>query len=186
MKRKASLHEDAFRFLPADTSGEMVIDEPGRLQEGITDGRSEKPESSLFHIPAHGIGFGRGGGYFRQRMKRMDDRPAVGKEGQDVVAKAAELLLYGPEQPGIREGRANLEPVFHDAFVVHQPLHILVRHPRDLLDVEIAEGPAVSGPLAEDRQPAQSRLRALQHEKLEQRPVIRDRLSPLPVVVVCI
>ena len=45
------------------------------------------------------------------------------------------------------------------------------------------EGLAVSFAFAENRDPGQSRLRAFEHQKLEQDPVVVDGFAPLFVVV---
>ena len=77
---------------------------------------------------------------------------------------------------GFRSGK-------NDAVRVHQPFDIFVGHPGHPFGIEIVKGFAVSFALAEDRYPAQSGLGALQHEELEQRPVVGHGFSPLFVVV---
>ena len=113
----------------------------------------------------------------------VGDRLSAGKERQRVVPETAELLLHGEEQPRIRDGRFDFQPVFHDAVEVHQPFDIVIGHPRHLPGVEIAKGLAVALPLPENRYPAQPGLGALQHEEFEQLPVVGHRSSPLLVVV---
>ena len=43
----------------------------------------------------------------------VGDRLSAGKERQRVVPETAELLLHGEEQPRIRDGRFDFQPVFH-------------------------------------------------------------------------
>ena len=62
----------------------------------------------------------------------VGDRLSAGKERQRVVPETAELLLHGEEQPRIRDGRFDFQPVFHDAVEVHQPFDIVIGHPRHL------------------------------------------------------
>ena len=113
----------------------------------------------------------------------VGDRLSAGKERQRVVPETAELLLHGEEQPRIRDGRFDFQPVFHDAVEVHQPFDIVIGHPRHLPGVEIAKGLAVALPLPENRYPAQPGLGALQHKKLEQCFIVSHQLSPLLIVV---
>ena len=53
----------------------------------------------------------------------------------------------------------------------------------DGLRVEAGEGPAVALALAEDGEPAQPGLSALEHQELEEQPVVVHRHAPLLVVV---
>ncbi len=50
-----------YLFFSVHTVRQVIVDKPGSLQVGVTNRSSEEFESPLFHIPAHGIGFGRGG-----------------------------------------------------------------------------------------------------------------------------
>ena len=113
----------------------------------------------------------------------VGDRLSAGKERQRVVPETAELLLHGEEQPRIRDGRFDFQPVFHDAVEVHQPFDIVIGHPRHLPGVEIAKGLAVALPLPENRYPAQPGLGTLQDKKFEQRLVVGHQFPPLLVMV---
>ena len=80
-----------------DTVRQMIVDESRSLQVGVADGRSEKLESSFFHILAHGIGFGRLYRNLTQGLKGIDNRLSAGKERQGIFIETTELLLYGKE-----------------------------------------------------------------------------------------
>ena len=83
----------------------MIVNNPRSLQVGIANRSTEKLESPLFHIPAHGIGLRRRSRNFAQRPERVGNRPTVGKERQGVVVKTAELLPDSQEQPCIGDRR---------------------------------------------------------------------------------
>ena len=65
----------------------------------------------------------------------------------------------------------------------HQPLDVALVERGDRVDVEVAEGRAEGRSPAQDRDPRQPGLEALEAELLEQRPVAVQRRAPLLVVV---
>src|SRR5690606_11017743 len=83
----------------------------------------------------------------------------------------------------VLDRRLDLPPVPHDPRVGEQPLDVPRPEPRDPVDVEALERFAESRPLPKDRQPGQPGLEALEAELLEQPRVVRERASPLLVVV---
>jgi len=77
----------------------------------------------------------------------------------------------------------HFEPVAHDARVPQQlalPLRTVARH---LLGIEAIEGPTVILALAQDREPAQTGLSALETEHLEQSRVVVQGQAPFLVMV---
>src|SRR5438067_472201 len=58
-----------------------------------------------------------------------------------------------------------------------------LREPRDRARIEAGEGAAVGVALVEDRRPGQPRLRALEHEELEEPTLVVHGHAPLAVVV---
>jgi hypothetical protein len=70
-----------------------------------------------------------------------------------------------------------------DRRVAQQPVNISRRKSRDPLEFEIRERLAKTFPLAQDREPAQARLEALEADLLEQPPVVGDGKAPLAVVI---
>ena len=70
-----------------------------------------------------------------------------------------------------------------DPGVAEQPLDVALAEARDLLEVEPGERRSEVLALAQDRQPREARLEALEAELLEQTPVLVDREAPLCVVV---
>lgn len=150
---------------------------------GVADGCPEEFEAPFFHVAAHGVRFGGYGGYLCQTPETVDDRLPVGEEGEDIVVETAELSLHGHEQAGVVDGGVDLPAVSDDAFEVRQPFGLFRRHLRYPPHVEAVECRVVALPLAEDREPRQSRLGAFEHQEFEQGPVVGDGPPPLLVVV---
>jgi hypothetical protein len=73
--------------------------------------------------------------------------------------------------------------VAHDAGVPQQAVDVVLAEGGHRLDLEAREGCAEVVALAQDRQPGQARLEALQHQALVQAAVVCDRPPPLLVVV---
>ena len=71
-----------------------------------------------------------------------------------------------------------------DAGVLQQALHVARAKARHHRGLEILEGAAEVVALAEDRDPAQARLKAFEADLLEQPPVVGDRPAPFVIVVV--
>ena len=84
---------------------------------------------------------------------------------------------------GVVEHRFDLAAVADDAGVAEQALDVGGAEARDRLGVEVGEGAAEVLALAQDRQPGQARLEALEAELLEQVAVVGRGAAPLVVVV---
>jgi hypothetical protein len=74
------------------------------------------------------------------------------------------LALHGEQRPGVGDDRLDLAAMAHDAGVTHEPMGIPPRPACDAPDIEALERAPVGRALLEDGRPAQSCLRALQHE----------------------
>ena len=70
-----------------------------------------------------------------------------------------------------------------DPRVSQQPVDIGGIVAGDLRGIEAVEGASEVVALAQDRQPRQARLEALEAQLLEQPPIVVDRMAPLVVVV---
>lgn len=77
----------------------------------------------------------------------------------------------------------HLEAVADDPRIFQQRVDLPLSVPGHLLHVEPVERLDVAISSFQYRDPAQPRLRPLQHQKLEQPPVVMDRHPPLRVVV---
>src|SRR5581483_8020994 len=87
------------------------------------------------------------------------------------------------ERAGVVDRRLDLEPVAHDAGVGHQAGDVLGPVAGDALGLEAVEGASEVVALLEDGEPRQPGLETLQHQLLEQHPVVRLGHAPLLVVV---
>ncbi len=160
----------------------MVVDHADRLHEGIDDGRPDEfeavAEKFLGHRPRF-IGFG--------RRPRAAAEFVVDRLAADVRPKhvgKSRPAFHDLEPCARRADRAfDLGAVAHDAGVLHQPLDLLRRVARDLLRLEIVEGAAEIFALAQDGDPRQPGLEAVEHELLEQRAVVPFRHAPFLVVI---
>ena len=120
--------------------------------------------------------------HLRGGAEIVDLRLAVDEVPQQP--REARALLHDVE-PGARgEHRAlDLHAVAHDAGVLHQPLDLLRRVARDLLRLETVEGAAEIVALAQDGDPRQAGLEAVEHELLVERAVVVFRHAPFLVVI---
>src|SRR5690606_32062217 len=104
-------------------------------------------------------------------------------EVPDVAIERAELALHVEEGACVVDGGVDLQPVADDALVGEQLTLSARVVPRDLLRVEVIERLPVRRPFAQNRDPAETRLRTLENQHLEQAPVVVQRHAPLGVVV---
>ena len=84
------------------------------------------------------------------------------------------LALHGEEGPGIADGALDLAAMPDDSRIAQEPRDVGGREARDLGGIEAGEGGAVAAPSGEDGGPAQPRLRAFEHEELEEPAVGAD------------
>ena len=116
------------------------------------------------------------------RAETIDLRLAVEKSHSS--AREARALLHDVEIGARRAHRAlDLHAVAHDAGVLHQPLDLLRRVARDLLRLEAVEGAAEVVALAQDGDPGQPGLEAVEHELFVERAVVVFRHAPFLVVI---
>ena len=132
--------------------------------------------------PAHRVRYRRLRRHLLQRRPGVLGRASV-DETPDVAVEAAELLLHGQERAGVVDGRVDLQPIPDDPAVGQQALHLACTVAGHGLRIEAVECAAIALPPTKNRQPAQTRLRALEHQHLEEAPVIVQRHSPLLVVI---
>ena len=112
----------------------------------------------------------------------MHDRLTI-DEAPDVGIETAELLLHLQEFFCVVNCRGDLCLVANDAVVFQQRLVLTFAVTRNFRRVEAGESLAICVSFAQDRIPAQSRLRSLQSQELEDRLVIVHRYAPFQVMV---
>src|SRR5262249_39228362 len=161
---------------------EMIVYHAGGLHEGVDDGRPHELEAAareLLRDLSRQLRLRRG---LRGGAEAIDLRLAVEKVPEQ--AREARALLHRLEIGAGREHAAlDLQAVAHDAGVLHQRLDLLRREARDLLRREAGEGAAEIVALAQDGDPGQPGLEAVEDELFEQRAVVVFRHAPFLVVI---
>src|SRR5207244_6813469 len=109
-------------------------------------------------------------------------RPCA-REARYVPIAAAALLLHLQKTPRIGHGACDLQPVADDARISQQASHISLSESCYLLRVEVFKRLLEVISLAQDRDPAQPRLKALENEHLEDLPILMDRHAPFLVMI---
>ena len=92
-------------------------------------------------------------------------------------------LAQGKRSASIGDRRLDLATVPDDSRVAEQALDVTFTERCDRVGIEAGERRAEVLALAEDRQPGQSRLEALETQSFQQAALIRDGATPFVVVV---
>src|SRR5580765_123600 len=171
----------AFRRIPK-ACHEVVIHHSHSLHEGVTDRTSDETKAALFQILAHRIRHRRARRDLARLCPRIHSLTASNKL-PDVSIKAAEFFCNCQHCLRITDCARNLQPVAHDAFVVHEAAHFLRVVTRDNYRIKVVERGAIVFTLAKNCVPTQAGLRSFQNEELEKPAVGVHGHSPLPVVV---
>jgi hypothetical protein len=110
-------------------------------------------------------------------------RGRIGLEAPQVGCQAAGLRNELRVAAGVVDRGEDLRPIAHDARIGHEALDVTVIEVGDGRRVEPGERTPEVRALAEDREPAQSGLEALEAQLLEEPVVVLDWAAPLLVVV---
>ena len=160
----------------------MIVHHARGLHKGVANGGTDKGESTLLQIFAHGVGNGSARRYVSMLPPRILNWLAA-YELPKIFVERAKLFRHGQTRPRILHRAVNLQPVAHDARIGQQLFQPRFAIAGDFSGIEIVKRQAVARALFEDGRPAQPRLRALQNQKLEQRAIIEERNAPLCVVI---
>src|SRR5262245_1433808 len=161
---------------------QMVVDHADRLHEGVDDGRPDEFEAARREVlrdPTRQRGFGR---HLRGRAEMVDLRLAV-EEFPEQPREPGTFLHDLEIATGGQDGAFDLQAIAHDAGVLHQFLDPLRRIARNLFRIEAVEGAAEILALAQDGDPGQAGLEAVEHELLVERAVVVFRHAPFFVVI---
>jgi hypothetical protein len=161
---------------------DVIVHHSDRLHVRVDDGRADERETAILQIAAERVGNRGSRGDLLDRAKAVHDRPPF-DEPPLVGVEAAELLLHFQKRTGVFDRRLDLHPVAHDSRVLEQRGDLFAIVARDLFRAEPVESFAVRVAFAQDRDPGEPGLRALEDKKLVQRAIVVDRHSPLGVVV---
>ena len=144
----------------------MVVHHAYSLHERIADRRTNKPESPLLQVPAHGIRFGGLRRHLLQRLPAVHQRLMV-HELPEIVAEAPELALDSQECLGIGHCRIHLQSIANDARISQQSFLSARIVAGNFGSVKIVEGSPIALATLQDRRPTQTSLGTLQDQKLE-------------------
>ena len=139
-----------------------------------------KPRSRSARLSASDSGV-RGGTSLRLRQAFW--RGAAADEAPDEAVEAPELRPERQEGAGVLDRAPDLESVPDDARVGEERADLGGPVAGHLPGGEAVEGAPVPRALAEDRDPGEARLRALEAQELEEPPVVVERHAPLAVVI---
>ena len=168
--------------LVAVAGHEMIVDHADRLHEGIDDGRPDELEAARRKLLRHRLRQRRLRRHLLGGAEAVDLRPAVEKS-HSSSEKPGPFSMISSQARADSDRAFDLHAVAHDAGVLHQLLDLLRRVARDLLRLEIVEGAAEIVALAQDRDPRQPGLEAVEHQLLEERAVVVFRHAPFVVVI---
>ena len=127
---------------------------------------------------ARNVGLGR---HVLEAAPRVVDRTSVDEAPQ--MTREAAFIREVEHDAGQRHRRLDLGPVADDAGVLHQRVLLLVAPAHDLLRVEAVERLAEGRALAQDGDPGEPGLEAVEHQLLEHRPVVVFGHAPFLVVI---
>ncbi len=160
----------------------MLIDHPDSLHERMADRRPDEPEPSALEVLANGIAVRR-----RCRDPFEVQRPAAQhlavRELPDVIAEGAGAVAQLEVAARVGDEGVHLEPISHDAGIAQQALALYGIVAGHRFSIEVVERGTIARALAQDGEPAQARLRALQTQHFEQMTVIMDGHAPLGIMI---
>ena len=166
----------------SEATHQMVVDHSCRLHEGVTDGGADKAEAASLEVLAHRVGGFGLGRHVLHTLPRVPER-APSDEPPDVIVERAEFLLYLQKRPCVRYARLDLQTVPDDARIGEQSVHLSRVVTRNTPWVEPRERSPVVLTLPKDGEPAETGLRSLQNQHLEERAVVVCWRAPLVVVI---
>src|SRR3972149_4033647 len=149
----------------------MVVHQADRLHECVTDGRPDELEAAPHEVLRQGLRDPRPRRHLPDGMPAVADRMPA-DEAPQVRVEGSELLLHGEERPGALHRALDLGAVANDPLVAEQPADGGGAEARNPAGIEPGERLAISVALAQDRQPGEPGLCALEYEELEQLPVV--------------
>src|SRR5712691_4225532 len=161
---------------------QMIVDHADGLHEGVDDGRPDEFEAAareLLRYPPRHLGLRR---YLRRGAETVHLGLAVEKIPKQP-RKAWTLLHHLEIGARGQDGAFDLQPIAHDAGILHQPLDLLRRVASDLARREAVEGAAKILAFAQYGDPGQAGLEAVENELLVKRAVVEFRHAPFLVVI---
>src|SRR5690348_16582457 len=143
----------------------MAVDDPARLHRRVDGRRADEAEARRL-----------------QPLRELLAVRAVAVLPHDLVERHPRLAQR-ERGPGVGDRRLDLAPMADDPRVREQPLDVPFAEACDPLRLEAGEPAPERLALAEDRDPGEPGLEALEAEALVQPALVANRTSPLLVVV---
>ena len=164
---------------------DVIVDEAHRLHEGVAWWSGRRTSSRASSGPSTSRSIAACAHLHQLRARHaLRPRATAGLPRPEVRRQRAVLVDQLERALRVVDRRFDLAAMADDAVVLQQPLHVARAEARDHGGLELREGAAEVLALAEDRDPAQARLKTFEADLLEQPPVVGDRPAPLVVVVV--
>ena len=165
-----------------EAGGEVVVDKPRGLHEGVADSGADETKATLEEFFAELDGEIRFGGDLLQVRPPILKRRAA-NEVPDEFVEGIEFLLDPEEGFGVGDGGLNFESIANDAGIAKERSSFCGVVASDSGWIEAAEKLAVTFAFLEDSVPAKAGLRAFKDQELEPAAIVVDGNAPFFVVV---
>src|SRR5438105_11317293 len=149
----------------------MIVDHAGRLHQRVADSRADEFKSALNQVPAHGVGCRCARRDLSHSLPTILFRFAADK-APEVPVETAELFPNREKGVRILDRRRNLQSVADDPGLAEQPFQSARAVAHDLFRAKTVERFTVVLAFLENRRPAQTGLRALEDQKLEELSIV--------------
>ncbi len=160
----------------------MLIHHADRLHEGVTDRGADETEAVALQGPAHDIAVTRGARDFARPQRPPPQDLAVG-ESPYIGGESARPVGNLEKRLGIADESLDFQAIPDDSSVEQQAMELTRAIVGDFFRIEIVECSPVIFPLAQDGEPTESCLGALQTKHFEQASILADRNTPFLIVV---
>ena len=166
----------------AEAADEVIVDHADGLHECVADGGADELEAAVAQRLRHRAALGALG----RDLALLADGVQAGRaadEAPEEVGERGAFALELQEPLGAGDGPLDLGAVPDDARVAHQPLDPRRGVARDPGRLEAVEGAPEVVALAQDGDPGEARLEAVEEQLLEERAAVALGNAPLLVVV---
>lgn len=157
----------------------MVVDEAGRLHEGVGNNRTKELYSTFLQIGSEIFGLRTRNGYFFVRAKLCFPT----NETPGIFCKASEFFLDDEKDLSVTDSRSYLQAVADDANVFDETVDISSSESSNLFWIKTSEGFPISLTPLQDRFPRESGLSTFEDEELEEDVVVSNGAAPFLVMI---
>ncbi len=157
----------------------MVVDEAGRLHEGIGDHWAEELHSTFLQIGSESFSLRTRNGCFFVRAKLCFPT----NETPGIFCKASEFFLDGEKNLSVTDSRSYLQAVADDANVFGETIDISLSESGNFFWIKTNEGFPISLAPLQDRFPRESGLSTFEDKELEEDAVVSNGAAPFLVMI---